>query len=692
MEKQIVITDSYMSSVGKLTNQERRQALSTIKQMRMDLSIPSLKVHAINREKCDPSFRSARVTSDLRIIFSINGEFCTLLYIDHHDAAYDWCVGKFLKRTDFGAAYIFDMLKENQSISLMEEEEVFEDEESLLDQFISAKEICKLGINSIHADNLLKISDEDTLLEYISIFPEELQEAIIDIYSGLRSFEEVYNELLEKKEIAERANITADSLLHEDSRRRFYVTQSMEELEYLVMHESFEKWTTFLHPSQEYLAKIRVNGPVLIEGGPGTGKTVLGMHRAAFLSQYVYPADQGKKILFCTFSKKLAKSIAININKLYAQKGIKMNVDIMGIDAFIVQQLGSNGLYVNMQQFERLMKQVFNSRNWERSFSFYHYEYFQVIERYGITSREQYLLANRKGMGTPLNANQREKVWEFFKELFKKQREANISTFVNRAEKLEMLIDSGKIAPMYDSIIIDEAQDLEPAKLRLLGKCTKNKKDGLMILSDFNQRIFNLLTWKGDTDLDVVGRTFYLSINYRTTKEICDYASALFFKGKGRNDAMRSYKSIVKGHDPIVQGYKNELKQWEAIIATISDLEKQRISLNNICVIFPTKIEMDKFIRELDRHNKKYIILQDDVIPEEAQDDQVCLCLTKGVKGLEFMFVVMASSEKIGIGIENRYFSDDKAKESFVKQMDCERYVAATRARDNLVVTYVEES
>lgn len=63
---------------------------------------------------------------------------------------------------------------------------------------------------------------------------------------------------------------------------------------------------------------------------------------------------------------------------------------------------------------------------------------------------------------------------------------------------------------MYDAIIIDEAQDLEPAKLRVLNKCLKNEKNGLMILSDFNQRLFTLLTWKGDTDINIVGRTYYL--------------------------------------------------------------------------------------------------------------------------------------------------------------------------------------
>ena len=180
----------------------------------------------------------------------------------------------------------------------------------LLKDKITAKELKKIGFNDIHANNLLKIDNEDMLMEYISIFPEELQEGIVDIYTESRSFDEVYNSLI-AIDTTDQAIQPENSLLQKDSRRRFYVTQSMDELEYLMENENFEKWTTFLHPSQEKLVKIHANGPVLVEGGPGTGKTVLGMHRAAYLSQNVFKASNGKKILFCTFSKKLAKNIGI---------------------------------------------------------------------------------------------------------------------------------------------------------------------------------------------------------------------------------------------------------------------------------------------------------------------------------------------------------------------------------------------
>ena len=695
MEKNIVITDTYMMSLSKLSNNERKQAINTVKQMREDLSIPSLSVHAIDREKCDSKFRSARVNSDIRLIFRIDGDYCSLLYIDHHDDAYDWCVGKYFQKTDFGATYIFDVVKEEERLKNFKKEDTYENynvvEGGLKRNHISEKELIKLGITKVHAANLLEICDDEAYIEYIDIFPEELQEALMDLYTGEKAFDVVFNELDDNRIAAQKDTDIGESLIQKDTKRRFYVTQSMEELEYLMENEAFEKWTIFLHPSQEKLAKMNVNGPILVEGGPGTGKTVLGMHRAAFLSENIFKASDGKKILFCTFSKKLARYISDNLDRLFKQKNIANNVDVVGVDSFISQELGADTLNVSMKDFNKLAKYVYDSNTWKYSFDFYMYEYFQVIERFGIVSLDKYLSADRTGMGIGLNENSRKEVWLFFKKLFEEQRNRGISTFVNRAEKLEMMMKAGKLSADYDAIIIDEAQDLEPSKLRAIISCVKQGPNSVMILSDDNQRIFNLRSWKGDIGINIVGRTYYLYLNYRTTKEISDYASVALFKGKEKNDYMKSYKSIVKGNDPVVQGYRDEEKERESIVATIIGLMNRGTEANQICVVFPNNNEVSKFEAVLQKHNVAYMLLKDDRVPKDS--DGICVCNVKGIKGLEFSCVVIAASDKYGSWVEGRYdnFEDADAKIRYMKQIDCERYVAATRARDELFVTYTEE-
>ena len=103
MQKNVAITDSYLTSVFKLSAQEKKATLNTIRQLAENPKAPSLHVHSIDRAKCDKKFLSARVNLDLRIIFVKRSEVCTLLYVDHHDDAYDWCEGKYLVKTDFGS-------------------------------------------------------------------------------------------------------------------------------------------------------------------------------------------------------------------------------------------------------------------------------------------------------------------------------------------------------------------------------------------------------------------------------------------------------------------------------------------------------------------------------------------------------------------------------------------------------------
>jgi hypothetical protein len=59
-----------------------------------------------------------------------------------------------------------------------------------------------------------------------------------------------------------------------------------------------EEWMAFLHPDQAKLVRRSFSGPARIRGAAGTGKTVVGLHRAAYLSR----ASTGR-IVVTTFVK-----------------------------------------------------------------------------------------------------------------------------------------------------------------------------------------------------------------------------------------------------------------------------------------------------------------------------------------------------------------------------------------------------
>ena len=66
-----------------------------------------------------------------------------------------------------------------------------------------------------------------------------------------------------------------------------------------------ETWMTFLHPDQLKLVSNRYNGPARVRGPAGTGKTVVGLHRAAYLAE-----RSPRTVLYVTFVKTLPSHTA----------------------------------------------------------------------------------------------------------------------------------------------------------------------------------------------------------------------------------------------------------------------------------------------------------------------------------------------------------------------------------------------
>ena len=55
----------------------------------------------------------------------------------------------------------------------------------------------------------------------------------------------------------------------------------------LILAQPFGTWRTFLHPDQRQIAyHPGYSGSAQVTGGPGTGKTVTVLHRAAFLAEH----------------------------------------------------------------------------------------------------------------------------------------------------------------------------------------------------------------------------------------------------------------------------------------------------------------------------------------------------------------------------------------------------------------------
>ena len=82
-------------------------------------------------------------------------------------------------------------------------------------------------------------------------------------------------------------DLAFDQLIEtEESRQTIFIPESEAELR-RVFEEGLEGWRVFLHPEQRKLAYRDYNGPAMVRGGAGTGKTVVAMHRAKHLADQI---------------------------------------------------------------------------------------------------------------------------------------------------------------------------------------------------------------------------------------------------------------------------------------------------------------------------------------------------------------------------------------------------------------------
>ena len=121
-----------------------------------------------------------------------------------------------------------------------------------------------------------------------------------------------------------------------------------EELQLILAHP-FAAWRTFLHPSQRKIAyRASYAGPAQVTGGPGTGKTVTVLHRAAFLAaraatsspadepdaarQAFPPGPDAKPVLLTTFNGNLAETLHTQLDLLIRDAGVRSRIEVLNVD------------------------------------------------------------------------------------------------------------------------------------------------------------------------------------------------------------------------------------------------------------------------------------------------------------------------------------------------------------------------
>src|SRR5438309_4070957 len=95
----VAIEVSFFSATQKLTNEDRCRVLTFVNKFLENPAQPSLSLERVQQARSNNVW-SARVSRELRAILFRDGEDCALVYVDHHDDAYQWAASRSIARHD----------------------------------------------------------------------------------------------------------------------------------------------------------------------------------------------------------------------------------------------------------------------------------------------------------------------------------------------------------------------------------------------------------------------------------------------------------------------------------------------------------------------------------------------------------------------------------------------------------------
>ncbi|MQA06823.1 MAG: AAA family ATPase, partial [Streptosporangiales bacterium] len=123
-----------------------------------------------------------------------------------------------------------------------------------------------------------------------------------------------------------------------------------------MLRRPFDLWRVALHPVQYQVAHGDFSGPARVTGGPGTGKTVVAMHRARHLAA----VGEGP-VLLTTFTSTLAASLQAGVDLLVESAEVRDRISVRHIDQVaheVFRQRHGNPKIIDDAQLRKLWAEL----------------------------------------------------------------------------------------------------------------------------------------------------------------------------------------------------------------------------------------------------------------------------------------------------------------------------------------------
>lgn len=645
-----------------------------------------LHLEKINNAR-NPRFRSIRIDQSWRgiVLAPVNGDVYTLLKVLPHDDAYAWAQRSNISvNSATGGIEIRDEAELDRQIP--QREQASSNSDTRLFEHVSDGELTKLGIDEQVRCFARTVTDAAQLDAASSFLPGTQWDVLSGLAAGFTP-EEVWTELGAAilNEPVDTEDLDAAILRSQD---RVVLVNGPDELMDVFAHP-FATWRIYLHPTQRAVVDATFSGPARVTGGPGTGKTVVALHRAHILAE-----REAGKVLVTTFTSTLSESLRSGLDMLIDDDEANARIEVTHVDrlahAIFRKERGAPNM-LGSEDERALWSGLVNELGLSFNAVFLSEEWRQVVLARRVRTADEYLSAKRTGRGRPLGSAQRAQVWQVIWEFEQTLTKQGLWTHETIRREATRLLEATTDKP-FRHIIIDEAQDLSPDQWRLLRAAVAELPDDIFIAGDTHQRIYDNRVSFREVGINIAGRSTRLNINYRTTAEILSWSLGLI-RGEpiddmeGGLDYIAGCKSYVHGQMPKLEGAADANAEAQVIAMNVGQWIDNGVAPSEIGIAVRAKW----FTSKIEQALKSAGIASVDLARATDDDDAVHVGTMHRMKGLEFRCVCVAGVNAKWVPASNAVtpVADDRqTHQQDLERERCLLFVACTRAREELLVTW----
>lgn len=679
---QFLIADTFTDSLAKLTGEEQKVVKMAAFDLQMNPALPGLRYHKLDKTR-DKNFWSVSPNMDLRVIVHRTESSLLLCYVDHHDRAYTWAERRKIEtHPHTGAAQMVEVRETVREVVVplyVEQKPPRETAPRRILASVPEQELLDFGVPPEWLADVKEATDE-SLLILVDRLPAEAAEALLELATG------------GKPKASAVAAKSANPFEHPDAQRRFRMMSNADELA-RALDYPWEKWTIFLHPDQRQTVERNYAGPARVAGSAGTGKTIVALHRAAYLAR----TNLDARVLLTTYSDTLANALRGKLRRLLGNEPkLGERVDVHSLTALGLRLHKAHVGPVNPTGRDVVRDLILavaaDVSGHKFTLPFLTAEWEQVVDAWQLADWESYRDVARLGRKTRLPETQRKLLWSIFEQVRHGLAAKGIVTEAAMFGAVTAAIAKAKHPP-FDFAVVDEAQDLSIPHVRFLAALGGSRPNALFFAGDLGQRIFQQpFSWKA-LGVDVRGRSRTLHVNYRTSHQIRSQADRLlgpsFSDVDGIDEKRSDTVSVFNGPPPTIKTLKSKADEVAAVATWLSELLKAGTLPHEVGVFVRSDEQLGRATAAVETTGTPFKVLDEHV---ETVSGHVSISTMHLAKGLEFRAVVVMACDDEVIPLQSRIEAVGDTSD-LQEVYDTERqllYVACTRARDHLLVTSVE--